>query len=340
MFMEKKGILWLLIALSFTLILAACGEKSQESVLSKIESNMEKMDGYQTKAEMKMNTGKEEQFYLIDILHKKQDYYRVKLSSKSDEKSNQVILKNSDGVFVLTPALDKSFKFQTDWPQNSSQPYLLQSLVNDIVQDKGATFTVTDTHYVFRTKTNYQGNNNLPFQNIYFDKKSLTPSLVKILDKDNEVLVEVKFSDFNMNAASKEEDFNVKENMTAGISEIPVSADVKLDSFTVLFPVQTAGAALKDKKEVELEGGQRVMMTFTGDKSFTLVQEKLTDVPALSAPKEVTGEIVHLGFTIGVLSDHTIEWHHDGVDFYLASEDLTKEELINVASSVQGKEIK
>ena len=49
---------------------------------------------------------------------------------------SQIILRNEEGVFVLTPALNKSFRFQSDWPQNSSQAYLYESLVRDILQDK------------------------------------------------------------------------------------------------------------------------------------------------------------------------------------------------------------
>ncbi len=50
-----------------------------------------------------------------------------------------MILKNDDGVYVLTPALNKSFKFQSEWPENSSQAYLFESLVKDITEDKSAT---------------------------------------------------------------------------------------------------------------------------------------------------------------------------------------------------------
>src|SRR5699024_3232046 len=98
-------------------------------------------------------------------------------ANDEDEKSSQIILKNKDGVFVLTPSLNKSFKFQSEWPDNSSQPYLYQSLINDIIKDSEATFEVTDAHYIFYIKTNYQSNNNLPFQEIYLDKKSYTPVL-------------------------------------------------------------------------------------------------------------------------------------------------------------------
>ena len=77
-----------------------------------------------------------------------------------------MILRNDEGVFVLTPALNKSFRFQSDWPQNSSQAYLFESLVKDIANDPEAKFNVVEDKYVFETKTNYQNNKMLPTQEI------------------------------------------------------------------------------------------------------------------------------------------------------------------------------
>src|SRR5699024_4998023 len=130
-------------------------------------------EGYKAKANMKMNTGEKTQSYDLDVWYKDKDYYKVSLQNPDDEKGNQVILKNKDGVFVLTPALNKNFKFQADWPETSSQPYLFQSLVKDIMKDEEKTFESTDDQYVYKTKTNYQSNNNLPKQEIQFsDRKS------------------------------------------------------------------------------------------------------------------------------------------------------------------------
>ncbi len=338
--MRRKVIILLLIVLSVTLVLAACGEKSPEKVLSKLEDRLSTLDGYKANAEMKMSTGKEDQNYQIEVWHKKKDNYRVSLASVHDERGSQVILKNDDGVFVLTPALNKSFKFQTEWPENSSQPYLFQSLVNDVKNDQEATFTATDSHYIFHTKTNYQSNNNLPFQEIYFDKKNYTPVLVKVLDKDKQALVEVRFSSFDLDPSFEDDDFKIEKNMVNEEEDVSVSVDENEDSFSTLFPLYTADAQLTDKQEIELENGQRVIMTFTGERNFTLIQEQLDSIPTMSYPKEVQGEIVNLGFTIGALSENIIEWNYNGVDFYLASEDLAKDELIEIASSVQGREVK
>ena len=53
----------------------------------------------------------------------KKDKFRVGLTNKTNN-HEQIILKNDDGVYVITPSLNKSFKFQSDWPYNNSQIYL------------------------------------------------------------------------------------------------------------------------------------------------------------------------------------------------------------------------
>lgn len=327
--------------IGMVLLLSACGEKSHEDVVKKLDEKLDELDGYKVEADMVMKTGQEDQTYGIDVWHKKDDMYRVALTNTEDEKGNQIILKNEDGVFVLTPALDKSFKFQTDWPHNSSQPYLFQSLVNDIKEDEEAEFQTTDDHYVFKTTTNYQSNNNLPFQEIYIDKKEFTPTQVKVMDKDKQALVEVNFSEFNIDPSFEEKDFVLEENMETSSEVAETSATPEEEEeMSVVFPENTVGAELTEKKEVQLEDGERVILTYAGEKNFTLVGEKRAATQTLSSPQEVQGDIVNLGHAVGALSNNALEWHFEGTDYYLASEELTKDELVDVAQSVVGKEVK
>jgi outer membrane lipoprotein-sorting protein len=334
-------VFWCVFVLGMVLLLSACGEQSQEDVIENLEESLEELEGYKAEAEMNMKTGQEDQTFSIDVWHKKSDLYRVSLSNEQDDEESQIILKNEDGVFVLTPALEKNFKFQSDWPENSSQPYLYQSLVNDVVMDPEAEFESTDSHYIFRTKTNYQSNNNLPFQEIQFDKKTYTPVLVKVLDNDGNALVEVSFSSFNKEAAFEDDDFTMEKNMAGGSADEPTSAEAAEESpFTVVFPSYMAGAELTEQKETDLEDGQRVILSYTGDKNFTIVQEKQDVQPTLSSPEEVSGDIVNLGHSIGAMSENKIEWSSGGMDFLLASDQLTQEEMVQIAQSVQNQEVK
>lgn len=338
---KKVNRFFVTITFCLLFILAACGEKSQEDVIEKLEESIETMDGYKVHAEMKMSTGQEEQTYGINVWHKKDDYYRVSLSNENDEKGGQVILKNDDGVYVLTPALNKKFKFQTDWPDNSSQPYLYQSLVKDVVTDNEAQFEATESQYIFQTKTNYQSNNNLPYQEIAFHKKTFTPEHVKVMDKDKNTVVEVTFTNFEMNPEFQQADFELDENMVGEEENQETSTQPEeATTLEVMFPLETLGAELFEQKEVELENGKRIILTFKGEKNFKLIQEKKDVAQTMTELEEREGDIVNLGDVIGALSENGIKWSKDGVDYYLASEELTKEELIDVAVSVQGREVK
>ncbi|GGF33190.1 sporulation protein YdcC [Halobacillus andaensis] len=335
--MKRFPILFFM-AMALTLVLTACGEQSKEDVVKKLEEQESEMKGYKTDASMTMKTGKEEQKYHIQISHKKKDFYKVELENDQDEKGSQIILKNDSGVYVLTPALNKSFKFQSDWPENTSQPYLFNSLIKDIKADAETEFNATDNHYVFKTKTNYQNNQSLPYQEIYFDKKSYTPVMVKVFDQDMTALVEVQFSNFSKDDSFKETDFDVDQNMAMSSSDVPVTASEEQTEAEVLYPEETLGASLWDKQEVETENGKRVIMTYKGEKDFTIIQETAATQPASARQSvEVNGEPVQLsGGLVGALSEQKLEWNDDATTYHLASNELTQDEMVAVANSIHG----
>ncbi|MCU1808522.1 LolA family protein [Cytobacillus firmus] len=337
--MKKKWFM-LLAGLLVVLALSACGSKTQEDVVKDLDKKLEDVKGYKAEAKMTLQMGTDPQTYEIEVWHKDPDFYRVNLKNAQKEQS-QMILRNNDGVFVLTPALNKSFRFQSDWPQNSSQAYLYESLVKDIMEDKEAKFSATKEHYVFETKTRYQNNQMLPVQEIKLKKSDLSPVSVKVMDPDKNALVTVEFSNVKFNASFDKKDFDMQKNMTGAQLEVPVMAEVEDQEFTVKYPqMDMADVKLVDEQEMKTEDGKRVVLTYDGEKSFTLVQEKAVVMPTSSVVTSVKGEPVDLGFTIGALSDNTISWTYQGVDYMIASNDLSPEEMSDIARSVQGEMVK
>jgi outer membrane lipoprotein-sorting protein len=331
----KKRLLLVITGLLVVFLLAACGSKSKEDVVKELNGKLNDLSGYKVDAKMTLKMGADSQVYNVEIWHKDPTFYRVNLKNAEKDQS-QMILRNNEGVFVLTPALKKSFKFQSDWPQNSSQAYLYESLIKDIVEDKEAKFSSTKEHYVFETKTRYQNNSMLPTQEIKLNKEDLSPAVVKVMDPDRKALVTVEFSKVKFNASFDDSDFDMKKNMTRADLNLPVMADSKDTAFTVKYPTADLGAKLVDEKEVKLQNGKRVVLTYEGEKSFTLVQEKVTVKEASTSPTYVDGDLVDLGVTIGAVSEGSITWTMDGVDYMVASNDLTEKELVEIARTVQG----
>lgn len=339
----RKRLLLLFTGLMVLFVLSACGAKTQSDVVKDLNGKLEDLSGYKVNAKMTLKMGADSQVYNVEIWHKDPTYYRVNLKNPTKDQS-QMILRNDEGVFVLTPALNKSFRFQSDWPQNSSQAYLYESLIKDILEDKSAKFSTTKDYYVFETKTRYQNNKMLPTQEIKLNKNDLSPAVVKVMDADHTSIVTVEFTKMKFNAAFDKNDFDMKKNMTRAQLGLPAMAKVRDSAFTVKYPTSLVkGTKLVEEKEMKLADGKRVVLTYDGKKSFTLLQEKViakTASAPMTVPTSVEGQPVNLGFTVGALSDHSITWSQDGVDYMIASKNLTKEELVNVASSVQGDMVK
>lgn len=336
----KKRLMMLLTGLLVIFVLSACGSKSQDEVVKELNGKIGDLSGYKANAKMTLKMGTDSQVYDVEIWHKDPTFYRVNLKNAKKDQS-QMILRNDDGVFVLTPALNKSFRFQSDWPQNSSQAYLYESLIKDIIEDKEAKFTTTKDHYVFETKTRYQNNKMLPTQEIKINKKDLTPATVKIMDVDRNTLVTVEFSKVTLDASFDKDDFEMKKNMTRAQLGLPAMAEAEDKAFSVMYPLaEIPGVTLKQEKSMDTEDGKRVVLTYDGEKSFTLVQEKSEVMPATASPTYMKGELVDLGFTIGAMSDQSITWSYGGVDYMVASKDLSQEEMVMVARSVQGDMVK
>jgi outer membrane lipoprotein-sorting protein len=336
----KNKFLLLLAGVMVVFVLAACGAKSQESVVADLDEKISELKSYKAEAKMTLQMGSEPQVYDVVIWHKDPEFYRVHLKNTEKDQS-QMILRNEEGVFVLTPALNKSFRFQSNWPQNSSQAYLYESLVKDILEDKEAKYNESEDHYVFETKTRYQNNQMLPLQEIKLNKKDLTPVSVKVMDTDRNALVTVEFSKVEFGSDFDDDAFDMKKNMTASQLEVPVMADGSDQQFTVKYPLaEIPGVKLADEKEMNTENGKRIVLTYDGEKSFTLVQEKAGVMEDGSYPVSVDGHPVDLGFTIGAQSENSIRWTHQGVEYMLASSELTTEEMLTVARSVQGDVVK
>jgi len=321
--------------LMLAFVVTGCGEKKDTDVRAELEEKVSKLEGYKATGKMSLKTGAVPQEYDVEIWYQAPNNFRVDLKNVNKEQS-QIILRNAEGVYVLTPSLNKSFQFQSDWPKNGGQVYLYQSLVEDIIKDKKSKFKTTKKSYIFETKTRYANNQTLPIQEISINRDTLAPEYVKIMDKDHNVLVEMTFKKVEFNPKFGKNDFDVKKNMTGAQLEKPIDEEDENTSFDIRYPAEEVAGAVLVGEKVVIEGDkEQVVLTFSGNgKSYTLIQSKAEVAKTVSTTMQI-GDPLDLGFTIATATDHSISWTYDGIDFMLASNDLTREELIEVASSVQ-----
>ncbi|WP_406627390.1 outer membrane lipoprotein carrier protein LolA [Paenibacillus caseinilyticus] len=195
------------------LVVTGCGgKKDAGSIVKDLDETVAKMQSYHGKGVMKLNTSAEAQEYNVEVCYQAPSYYRISLTNAKKD-ITQIVLRNDDGVFVLTPHLNKSFRFQSDWPENQGQVYLYQSLVGSIVTDADRQFAEDEKAFVFDVAANYQ-NNSLVRQKIWLDKKTYQPQHVEVSDASANVMVELSFSEFQFDAKFDKAQFEMQHNMT------------------------------------------------------------------------------------------------------------------------------
>ena len=337
----RSRILSLLLVVVIAIVLVACGTPSKENVTKKLSDKWNDSKGYELQATMEIKTGSEPRLYDVDVWHTKPDFYRVHVTQNGKEES-QMIVRNDDGVFVVTPSLGKTYKFQSDWPAHNSQAYLIGALSEDINADKNAVMTEEDDAYVFETETRNNHRKVLPTQKVYINKKTWLPMYVSVLDENKEEQIRITFNKITLGTARDAKEYEVELNNEESTPAEEESGDEEStdEGFETYYPtVNWPDVTLVHEEAVKSENGTRSFMTFGGEKEFTIVQERV-QLPEHKLPVSIEGDPVDLGFTVAAITDNSIRWESDGISFFLASETLTKDEMIEVALSMSADEMK
>ena len=340
-----KKILLLTVGLLFCL--TGCGKETEEDLIAKFEKNVVNAKSYTLKGNMEILSNEETYTYSLEANYLQDDYYKVTLVNQTNN-HEQIILKNKDGVYVVTPTLNKSFKFQSNWPSNSSQSYILSSLLNDIKSDKEVSIENEDKNYVMKAKVNYPNNSDLTYEKLYFDK-DMSLWKVEVYDKEDIVNIKVEFSSIDLKANLKEEDFLLENLIDQNIEEEKENTNTNnktdceneecdtkssniLDS--VIYPLYIPSETyLSNSEEIDTDEGNRMILTFAGDKNFVLIEE----VASVSSEFEIIpvyGDPIMLSDTIAAKSANSMSWTSDNVSYYLTSTDLSTEEMVTIAESL------
>lgn len=366
-------------------IITGCSNNNEKNIIEKMNKKLEDAKSYYLEGQMEIYNNEDTYTYDIEVSYKKGDYYKVDLTNKLNN-HRQVILRNNEGVYVITPSLNKSYKFQSDWPYNNSQVYLLNSIYEDIKTDEEKTFKKNNDGYIYTSKINYPNNKSLKKQKVYIDKNNKVKK-VEVLDKNNNISIKMTFKDieydkkfdknyFDINSilkpnnkiendnkenTTKEEQNNennekkieetkeetenntnnTKENNTTNNTNEDKKEEIQnnneeeaINMDEILYPMYLpTNTYLTNEEKINTTSGTRLILTFGGDSSFTLVEET-----SKNNTKEqiipVSGELGFLNDVIGVVNDNSIMWNSKGIDYYMVSETIETSELIEIANSI------
>ncbi len=338
----------------FIIMLMGClfitGCSSSKNIKKTVINKYSDSNGYKLKGNLSITNNDDIYNYDVEVGYKKDKYYKVILTNLANNHV-QVILKNDEGVYVVTPSLNKSFKFQSDWPYNNSQVYLLNAISNDIKNDEKTKFKKENNKYIISTKVNYSNNSNLVKQKLEFGKK-LNIKKATVYDNDGIAVITMIFDSIKFNPKfgknyfsldsvignntisnnSENENTNKKSNTNNDNSSKNTGNVSSIDD--VIYPLfLPSGTKLVNEEKVNKDIGERVIMTYDGEKSFLLVEEtsdvfdEFTIIPS-------SGEPFQLIDTLGVMTDNSLSWESNNKEYYLVSDVMSKDEMVEVARSI------
>ena len=319
------------IIITMLLVTTGCGKNTESSVINDLEKKINKASAYKISGDLEIVNNDEVYNYDIEVSYKKDNNYKVILTNKANDHT-QIILKNTDGVYVLTPALNKSFKFQSDWPYSNSQIYLLKSLVNDIKNTKDIKFEEEKSGYKIVTTVNYPNNSKLVEEVIELNTKRDIKK-VKVYDDNHAVCMSMTFKSIDYSPIFKKDYFDLNEVMgTYSIDEETTKKTSELED-TIYPLVVPTNTKLVSEEKIKKDIGDRIIMTFDGDKPFLLVEEtavvedEFTIIPTYGEPYQLMD-------TLGVMTNNSLTWTSNGIEYYIVSDVLNQDELVEVAQSI------
>lgn len=331
----KKAILLILLSLgAFILIGCSSKKETKDSFLETLsDTTSYKVDGV---LESFYENGRRQNDFTV--YYKQPDCYKVELQSVENTEK-QIILKNTDGVFVLVPSVNKNFKIKSTWPTNASYPYLLQSLAQDITNDEEAITTENETTYSIQTKTKMHTEADAVSQKIIFSKETNLPTEVLVYENDGDLFMRCVFKNIDLEYNVNDDEFNVEKSMTTAYLSYGKDGLVFNDRTFALPTYCPEGLKLKSNENVKDGEDARAVMLFSGEQNLTIIQEFINYQEEIKTVNE-EGSVVMVMGTIGIINDNYVKFVFQGIEYTIASNNLDLDELLNVSSSYMQTENK
>lgn len=204
----KKKLLFLIMIIGVFAI-SGCGKTSESDVIKDLTKKINDSKAYYVDGTLEIVNNEDVYTYNVNVSYKEKDNYKVSLVNTVNN-HEQIILRNSDGVYVVTPRINKSFKFQSDWPYNNSQVYLLGPLLDDITNDVNRTFEKVDDGSKIIVAANYPNNSKLVKQEILLDKSNNIKK-VTVFDNNGTAQITMKFNKIDLNSKFNDNYFDLKQ---------------------------------------------------------------------------------------------------------------------------------
>lgn len=324
---------WVL-AVGLTAALAGCSLSPSGNMKDTLKNEAVKLEqqNYRSTAMMTVQMDNTSQVYYIETDFDGPDQYKILLGD-ANKNINQIIVRNKNGMFVVSPQLQKVFRFNGNWAQNQGHIYLYDQVLQQLANSQNLSVNKSGGLYTFEVPVS-PSNDVVVKQRVQVDAKTMQPKTVQLLDKNGKAVVVVEFKSFDTGVSFKDADFDPQQLAQSG-TKATLASDEE-ESFGYILPTQTF-----DNKLTILQQGtdDSTVLRYSGDLSFTL--DEFRPSPGVDGwPVTDTVQLVDLyGVPALYMGDaaHRLVWLANGVEFDLISSQLTLDQMRQIAISTLGQ---
>lgn len=328
--MRKNRKIIILIMLLMISLLTSC--KKNVNIVESFPEKITNLNSYKIvgKLETMFPTGTKE--CEVTAYYQKPDLFRVEIKNPNVEEL-QVIIKNAEGVFVIVPSINKTFKVNGSWPINSSYPYLLHSLSKDIVNDTELITDNNGTQTTLELKAKVFNNANLTKQKIIFDNETKLPTEVLMYDEQDNLFSRFVFNLIEENPELENDLFVVNTTINTirlNYESLPIQYE-RIITYPTYFKEGTS------KISEVITGGpedKQVVMVYSGSTNLTIIEKYVNDVETVKT-EYLQGDIYIMGGTVGIITDNILKFYDNGIEYTIASSSLDMYEIIKTAQSLR-----
>ncbi len=273
----------------------------------------------------------------VVVYFKEPNLYRVELTN-SLVNEKQIMIKNDKGVFVILPSINKTFKINSNWPTNNNQPFLLESISKNLLHNDELKTTKENGQTTIELKTKIFDNVEPVTEKIIFDNKTKLPKEIYLYRTNNELFNHVKFNSIEKNVEINSDLFIVDNTITSSRLDY-IKSPIEFDraiTYPTFCPENT-----KLFQETILGGAndKTAIIKFSGDNPFTLL-ECYIDASEVLKQEYFYGDIYIMSSSFALVANDTVKFYSSGIEYTLASNKITLEDIFMIAESLGTSDIK
>ncbi|MDE7213813.1 MAG: hypothetical protein K2N42_04470 [Anaeroplasmataceae bacterium] len=302
------------------LVLVGCKNKNNIDEVTRVTNYLSGLSSYSLTSKMTIQRPDKNVSVNVAVDYLSPSYYKV--SFKGD--NEQLIIKNDTGVYVITPSLNKEFRFDSNWPLNSSHAYLLEAINKDIKADAEATGSQDGTDIVIECKIMHKTNQKLNKMKYTCDANFKPKKTVFLNDKNEECIV-VDFDTFTPNSNLGKDNFNEKKYL--GVQEEKPNEEETSLTLTAGYVVEGSQLASSSKKD------DTTILCYSGESAYTIIVS-LVEVTDEVVAIDTYDSVEFLECGLGFINENTMKFYNGNYEITIFSNQLTVDDYINVANSI------